>query len=79
MLTHAVYVQTLLRIPESACLIVDYEQGIQLPAQAWPRLHKGLQRKQALPWDILLVCFRPQLAALVCPIDFERHTIFSTP
>ena len=56
--------QTLMRVPENACLIVDYEQGMQLPKKAWPRLRKGLQRRDALPWDMLLVCFCPELTSL---------------
>ena len=75
--TSSLFVQPLLHVPESACLIVDYERGMQLPAQAWPRLHKGLQREEALPWDILLVCLRPQLTAPVCRIEYERHSTLS--
>ncbi len=66
-----VHVQTLMQVPESACLIVDYAQGMQLPAQAWPRLRKGLQREEPLPWDILLVCHRPQPTSLVLYIDSD--------
>ena len=47
--------QTILSVPTAACLIVDYKRGLQVPAEEWPRLQKGLQRDTALPWDVLLV------------------------
>ena len=47
--------QTILSVPTAACLIVDYNCGLQVPAEEWPRLQKGLQRDTALPWDVLLV------------------------
>ena len=62
-----------MQVPESACLIVDYEKGMQLPAQSWPRVRKGLQKEEALPWDILLVCLRQQLSAHVCRIKIGNH------
>ncbi len=71
------HVQPLMQVPESACLIVDYVQGIQLPDHAWPRLRKGLQREEALPWDILLVCYRPQLAVLVHCIEADCSSAIS--
>ena len=73
MLIGSVCVQTLMQVPESACLIVDYEQGMQLPAQSWPRVRKGLQKEEVLPWDILLVCFRQQPSAHVCCIKIGSH------
>lgn len=53
-----------MRVPENACLIVDYERGMQLPKEAWPRLREGLRRGDALPWDMLLVCFCPEFTSL---------------
>lgn len=47
--------QVIMSVPESAGLIVDYERGMQVPAEAWPRLKKGLKREDPVSWDILLV------------------------
>ena len=55
MLKYSAPVQTILSVPTAACLIVDYTRGLQVPAEEWPRLQKGLQRDIALPWDVLLV------------------------
>ena len=55
MLKHSAPMQTILSVPTMACLIVDYDCGLQVPAEEWPRLQKGLQKEDALPWDVLLV------------------------
>ena len=55
MMKHSAPMQTLLSVPTTTCLIVDYSRGLQVPAEEWPRLQKGLQWESALPWDVLLV------------------------
>lgn len=45
----------LLRVPTSLCLLVDYSSGMRVPPAAWPRLQRGVQKDDSLPWDILLV------------------------
>ncbi|PSC69026.1 ribulose-1,5 bisphosphate carboxylase oxygenase large subunit N-chloroplastic [Micractinium conductrix] len=36
-----------------ACLVVDYAAGLRVPPGAWPRLRKGVQKDDSLPWDVL--------------------------
>lgn len=45
----------LLRVPMPACLVVDYAAGLRVPPGAWPRLRKGVQKDDSLPWDVLQV------------------------
>ena len=54
--------QVLLRVPTSACLVIDYARGASLPAADWPRLRQGLARAEPLTWDLLLVRRRPRAA-----------------
>ena len=43
-----------LSVPVDRCLLVDYAGGgLRLPPAEWPRLRKGVQKDDALPWDIL--------------------------
>ena len=58
---HGLYLTTpaaagdvLLRVPLDRCLVVDYSGGgLRLPQAQWPRLRKGVQKDDSLPWDIL--------------------------
>ena len=58
---HGLYLNTsaaagdvLLCVPLDRCLVVDYSgSGLRLPQAQWPRLRKGVQKDDALPWDIL--------------------------
>lgn len=44
----------LLHVPLDRCLLVDYAgAGLRLPSGQWPRLRKGVQKDDALPWDVL--------------------------
>jgi hypothetical protein len=45
----------LLRVPTSLCLVVDYASGMRVPPAPWPRLQRGVQKDDSLPWDVLLV------------------------
>jgi hypothetical protein len=47
-----------LSVPMSLCLAVDYAStsgSLALPAGSWPRVQRGIQKDDALPWDVLLV------------------------
>ena len=44
-----------LSVPSTACLIVDYQTGLELPQAPWHRLLKAVRRDNSTPWDILLV------------------------
>ncbi|KAL6763080.1 hypothetical protein V8C86DRAFT_466937 [Haematococcus lacustris] len=48
--------QVLLSVPKSLALMLDYNEGLQIPAQgSWPRLVEGVQREgEPLTWDLLL-------------------------
>lgn len=56
--------QVLMTIPQSACIVVDYEHGLCIPNLPWPRLRKGLQQQQDHPWDILQVLLSAPAAAM---------------
>ena len=38
----------------SSSQVMDYEQGLQLPAGDWPRLKEGISREEPLTWDLIL-------------------------
>ena len=45
--------QVMMRVPQDACIMIDYESGLSIPNLPWPRLRKGLQQRDDHPWDIL--------------------------
>lgn len=49
--------ETLLSVPLSLCLYVNYQgDGLQLPIGTWPRLKQAVAKDDAMNWDLLMVC-----------------------
>ena len=45
--------KVLLSVPLDTCIVVDYANGLRVPEGDWPRLRSGVQKDDALPWDLL--------------------------
>lgn len=41
-------------MPKSACLLLDYAEGLSVCSAPWPQVKGGLQLEPAIPWDITL-------------------------
>ena len=62
-----------MRVPQDACILVDYERGLSIPNLPWPRLRQGLHQRNDHPWDILQV----RSCRIACIVPFPPPQMFA--